>query len=194
LTIDAESGPTQYRVSIEGSDDATVAQWATKLTQKLQEVPQVRNPVSDANSQGLAVQIDIDRDTAARLGVSASTVDEALYSAFGQRIVSTIFTETNQYRVILEADQDRMETPEALGNLQLRTGSGKPTPLSAIASVQERPAPLQVTHVAQYPATTIGFDAAPGVALGQAVDAIRDAAKEVGLPQSVSLTFLGAAG
>jgi multidrug efflux pump len=150
--------------------------------------------VSDVNATGAGAYVSIDRDTASRLSITAAAVDDALYSAFGQRIVSTIFTETNQYRVILEADQDRMETPEALGNLQLRTGSGKPTPLSAIASVQERPAPLQVTHVAQYPATTIGFDAAPGVALGQAVDAIREAAGEIGLPPPVSLTFLGAAG
>jgi len=103
LTIDAETGPTQYRVSIEGADEASVAQWATALTQKLQGVAQVRNVVTDVGATGAAVQVDIDRDTASRLGISASSVDDALYSAFGQRIVSTIFTETNQYRVILEA-------------------------------------------------------------------------------------------
>ena len=194
LTIDAESGPTQYRVSLEGADNATVSEWAGKLAERMASKARLRNVVSDVGATGAGAYVSIDRDTASRLSITAAAVDDALYSAFGQRIVSTIFTETNQYRVILEADQDRMDTPEALGNLQLRTGSGKPTPLSAIASVQERPAPLQVTHVAQYPATTIGFDAAPGVALGQAVDAIREAAKEVGLPQSVSLTFLGAAG
>jgi multidrug efflux pump len=194
LTIDAESGPTQYRVSLEGADNATVAEWATRLSERMAAKPRLRNVVSDVAATGAGAYVSIDRDTASRLSITAAAVDDALYSAFGQRIVSTIFTETNQYRVILEADQDRMDTPEALGNLQLRTGSGKPTPLSAIASVQERPAPLQVTHVAQYPATTIGFDAAPGVALGQAVDAIREAAKDIGLPQSVSLTFLGAAG
>lgn len=194
LTIDAESGPTQYRVSLEGADSASVSEWATKLSERMAGKERLRNVVSDVGATGAGAYVSIDRDTASRLSITAAAVDDALYSAFGQRIVSTIFTETNQYRVILEADQDRMDTPEALGNLQLRTGSGKPTPLSAIASVQERPAPLQVTHVAQYPATTIGFDAAPGVALGQAVDAIREAAKEVGLPQSVSLTFLGAAG
>jgi len=194
LTIDAESGPTQYRVSLEGADNATVSEWATRLAERMAAKERLRNVVSDVGATGAGAYVSIDRDTASRLSITAASVDDALYSAFGQRIVSTIFTETNQYRVILEADQDRMDTPEALGNLQLRTGSGKPTPLSAIASVQERPAPLQVTHVAQYPATTIGFDAAPGVALGQAVDAIREAAKEVGLPQSVSLTFLGAAG
>jgi multidrug efflux pump len=108
--------------------------------------------------------------------------------------VSTIFTETNQYRVILEARPDLLNTPASLGLLHLRTGSGQATPLSAIATITERQVPLQVTHVAQYPATTIGFDTAPGVALGKAVDAIRNAAHAINMPSSVTLTFLGAAG
>jgi multidrug efflux pump len=194
LTIDAETGPTQYRLSIEGADNATVAQWATKLAQRMQSVAQVRNVVSDVNATGVAAFIDIDRDTAARLSVSTAAIDDALYSAFGQRIVSTIFTETNQYRVILEARPDSLTTPAALGDLQLRTGSGKPTPLSALATVTERPAPLQITHVAQYPATTLGFDTAPGTSLGNAVDAVRQAARDIGMPASVTMTFLGAAG
>ncbi|MFA6262680.1 MAG: efflux RND transporter permease subunit, partial [Bacteroidia bacterium] len=135
LTIDAESGPTQYRVSLEGADNATVTQWATTLTQRLQSVPAVRNAVSDAGATGQAAFIDIDRDTASRLGISAASVDDALYSAFGQRIVSTIFTETNQYRVILEARPDLLTTPESLGLLHLKTSSGGTTPLSAIAKI-----------------------------------------------------------
>jgi multidrug efflux pump len=194
LTIDAETGPTQYRVSMEGADEATVAEWATRLAQRLQDVPQLRNVVSNANERGAGVQVDIDRDTASRLGISASAVDEALYSAFGQRIVSTIFTETNQYRVILEARPEGLSTPALLGNLHIATSSGATTPLSAIARIREVEAPLQVTHVAQYPASTLGFDTAPGVSLGAAVDAIRSAAKEIALPASVSLDFLGAAG
>ncbi|MFS0754229.1 efflux RND transporter permease subunit [Noviherbaspirillum sp. 1P10PC] len=194
LTIDAESGPTQYRLSLEGARSATVNEWAGKLARRLQEVPQVRNVVSDAGASGLAAVVEIDRDTASRLGITAAAVDEALYSAFGQRIVSTIFTETNQYRVILEAQQQGLATPQTLGGLQLRTSAGKPTPLSAIARISEQPAPLQVTHVAQYPATTLGFDTAPGVSLGRSVDAIRRAAQEINMPASVSMTFLGAAG
>lgn len=194
LTIDAETGPTQYRVSLEGADNATVVLWAGKLVERLQSVPQVRNAVSDAGNMGVAAFVNIDRDTASRLSISASAIDEALYSAFGQRIVSTIFTETNQYRVILEAKPDLLTTPESLGLLHLRTGSGTPTPLSAVATITERPSPLQITHVAQFPATTLGFDTAPGVALGKSVDAIRQAAKDIGLPSSVSMTFLGASG
>ena len=194
LTIDAETGPTQYRVSLEGADNALVIEWADKLTRQLQNQSQLRNVVSDAAASGTAVFIDIDRDSAARLSISAAAIDDALYNAFGQRIVSTIFTETNQYRVILEARPDTLTTPMQLGQLELRSGSGKPTPLSAIATISERPAPLQVTHVAQYPATTLGFDTASGVSLGSAVDVIRKAASDIGLPPSLTLTFLGAAG
>ncbi len=194
LTIDSESGPTQYRLSLESADNSAVVEWAGKLTQKLQEIGQVRNAVSDAGALGAAVYVDIDRDTAARLGISMSSIDDALYNAFGQRIVSTIFTETNQYRVILEARPDVQATPASVGQVQLRTGSGTPTPLSAVARISERRAPLQVTHVAQYPATTVGFDTADGVSLGSAVAAIREAAREIGLPAGVTMTFLGASG
>ena len=193
LTIDAETGPTQFRVSLEGVDSKHIAQWATKLSQRLQHVPALRHVVSDANTMGEAVFVDIDRDTASRLGIAAAAIDDALYSAFGQRIVSTIFTETNQYRVILEAQQNWLTTPESLGQLQLRTSAGKTIPLSAIARISERPAPLQITHVAQYPATTLGFDTAPGVSLGKSVDAIRQAALDIEMPASITLTFLGAA-
>ncbi|MES2074351.1 MAG: efflux RND transporter permease subunit [Pseudomonadota bacterium] len=194
LTIDAETGPTQYRVSLEGADNASVNTWAAKLSERMRAKAGLRNVVSDAGATSTAAYISIDRDSAARLSISAAAIDDALYSAFGQRIVSTIFTETNQYRVILEARPGTLTTPESLGNLQLRTGSGKATPLSTVATITERPAPLQITHVAQYPATTLGFDTADGVALGQAVEEIRAAAEEIKLPPSVSLTFLGAAG
>ena len=194
LTIDAEVGPTQYRVSLEGSNEATVREWANRLVQQMQSMPSVRDVVSDVGATGPAATLTIDRDTASRLSISAATIDEALYSAFGQRIVSTIFTETNQYRVILEARPDLLSTPESLGLLHIRTGSGGTTPLSAIAKIEETQAPLQITRVAQYPATTIGFNTAPGVSLGRAVDAIRESARAVSLPAAVTLTFLGAAG
>jgi len=194
LTIDAETGPTEYRVSIGGVDSTEVNAWTRKLVERLHSEPKVRNATTDAGAQGLSAYVDIDRNTASRLSVTASSVDDTLYSAFGQRIVSTIFTETNQYRVILEAQQEQLDTPEALGTLQLRTGSGAPTPLAAVATIREQPAPLQVTRVAQYPAATLGFDKAPGVSLGSAVDAIRAAAKEIGMPAGLSMEFLGAAG
>ncbi|RZL60741.1 MAG: multidrug transporter subunit MdtC, partial [Variovorax sp.] len=194
LTIDAETGPTEYRVSLEGVDTTTVNKWARALVERLAQEPRVQNPTTEAGAQGLAAYVDIDRNTASRLSVTASSVDDALYSAFGQRIVSTIFTETNQYRVILEAQREPLASPELLGNLQLRTGSGEPTPLSSFATVREQLAPLAVTHVAQYPSATVGFDTPSGVALGKSVDAIRAAAKEIGMPASVTMKFLGAAG
>jgi multidrug efflux pump len=193
LTIDAETGPTQFRVSLEGADTATVTEWANKLVARMRQQKQLRNVVTDAGATGTAAYVTIDRDTASRMSITAASIDDALYSAYGQRIVSTIFTETNQYRVILEARRDGEMSVARLGDLQLKTGSGKATPLSAVASVVEKPAPLQITHVAQYPATTIGFDTA-GASLGQAVDAIRAAAKDIALPPSVTMTFLGASG
>ena len=194
LTIDAESGPTQFRVSMEGADSATVTEWATRLVKRLQSEERVRNVVTDAGATGAAAYVEIDRDTASRLSITAASIDDALYSAYGQRIVSTIFTETNQYRVILEAQRDDEMSVAALGQLPLKAASGKTTPLSAVARVVEKPAPLQITHVAQYPATTIGFDTAPGASLGQSVDAIKAAAQDIGLPAAVSMSFLGAAG
>ena len=194
LSIDAETGPTEYRATIGGVDSAEVNAWTNKLVERLRTVPQVRNATTDAGAQGLSAFVDIDRATAARLSVTASAVDDTLYSAFGQRIVSTIFTETNQYRVILEAQQEGLSSPEGLGTLQLRTGGGAPTPLSAVATIREQPAPLQVTRVAQYPAATLGFDKAEGVSLGESVDAIRAAAQEIGMPAGLSLQFQGAAG
>ena len=194
LTIDAETGPTQFRISLEGADNATVVQWAGKLAGRMAQLPGLRHIASDADAKGSAAYITVDRDSASRLGIAASNIDDALYSAYGQRIVSTIFTETNQYRVILEAQPDALATPASLGNLPLKTGSGVTTPLSSVASITERAAPLQITHVAQYPATTLGFDTAPGVSLGSAVDQIRQAAADIALPASVTLTFVGAAG
>ncbi|HKX43437.1 MAG TPA: efflux RND transporter permease subunit [Burkholderiaceae bacterium] len=196
LTIDAETGPTQYRVSLESVDSATIAQWMGKLTERLRGsyAAQVRNVSSDAGATGLAAYVNVNRDTASRLGITASSVDDALYSAFGQRIVSTIFTETNQYRVILEARPGLVGTADDLGKLNLIASGGTATPLSAFAAISEQQAPLQITHVAQYPAGTLNFDTAPGVALGEAVDAIRQAAKDIAMPASVTMTFLGASG
>jgi multidrug efflux pump len=194
LTIDAETGPTQFRLSLEGVDNQAVVQSAGRLAQAMAKLGSLRNVSSDADASSAGAYITVDRDTASRLAITTSAIDDALYNAFGQRIVSTIFTETNQYRVILEALPNPLANTASLGQLPLKTGSGSTTPLAAIAHIEERPAPLQITHVAQYPATTLGFDTAPGVSLGRAVDDIRRVVKDLGLPAGVSLTFLGAAG
>jgi multidrug efflux pump len=193
LTIDAESGPTQFRFSVEGSNTADVTAEAKRITAALQSVSKVRNVTTDAGAQGDAAYINIDRDTAARLNITASSVDDALYSAFGQRIVSTIFTETTQYRVILEAAPGLLTDPASLGLLHIQA-SGGATPLSAIATIKAGTSPLQVNHVAQFPAATIGFDTAPGVSLGTAVGAVQAKLTDLKLKAGVSTSFLGAAG
>jgi len=192
LTVDAESGPTQYRVSVEGANTQEVKDWAVTLAAAMAKDGKLQNVTTDAADQGLSAFVDIDRDTAARLAITPAAVDDALYSAFGQRIVSTIFTETNQYRVILES-RPSDATPQALGEVQLQSTGGS-TPLAAVASIKEQTAPLQVRHVAQFPAATVGFDTGPGVSLGAAVDRIRKVAEKAGAPNGVTMTFLGAAG
>ncbi len=194
LTIESESGPTLYRMSVEGSDPTQVNDWAQRVVDRLSHESRITDVTTDAGASGAALYVDVDRNTAARLGIAASTIDEALYSAFGQRIVSTIFTETNQYRVILEARTDSLPDISDLSSIQLISSAGTATPLTAVARVSERRAPLQITHVAQYPAATIGFNTAPGVALGTAVDTIHTALKDLQLPATVSVTMLGAAG
>ncbi len=194
LTIDAETGPTPYRVAVEGSDSATVKRWTELLVQRLADDPSVRHVNSDVGATGPSLMVSVDRDSASRVAVSAAAIDDALYSAFGQRIVSTIFTETNQFRVVLEAMPGTANSAPALAEIPVRTGSGKPTTLGAIASVHEQATPLQITRVGQFPATTIGFDTPAGGALEDAVSAIRAAAQDIGLPASVTLNFLGAAG
>ena len=150
---------------------------------------------SDQENQGLSAYLTIDRDTAGRFGITPATVDNALYDAFGQRIVSTIFTQSNQYRVILQADDSLMASLDALGTIYLpsSTAVGGEVPLSALVKVSERTAPLSIDHLGQFPSTTVSFNLAPGAALGTAVDAINQAEKDIALPPSVMTTFQGAA-
>jgi len=202
LTIDSDTGPTQYRFDIEGVDTAQVNDWAQRLTKTIAALPEIQHPATDAGATGLTAMVRVDRDTASRLGVTASSLDDALYNAFGQRIVSTIFSETSQYRVILEAARSAEQGGlRALDDMpvQINVTSGSPTsggttPLSSFAQVVEEPALLQMMRVGQYPAATVGFDTAPGVSLGAAVQAIRDAAQAEGFPDALTLRFTGAAG
>ena len=193
LTIDAEGGPTQYRFALQGPDQKQIETAATRLVDELKTLPQLTNIVSDVQNQGRAVTVKVNRDTAARLGISVATIDSALYNAFGQRIISTIFTQTTQYRVILESQPGMLTDPQALSRLYVPTSSGTAVPLSTVATFIEGDAPLQVSRVAQFPAVTVGFDIAKGESLGHAVDAITAAETRVGMPSAISTTFLGAA-
>ncbi|MDR0458215.1 MAG: efflux RND transporter permease subunit [Burkholderiaceae bacterium] len=201
LTIDSDTGPTPYRFDLEGVDTAQVNDWAQRLTQKIATLPEISRSTTDAGATGPAAMVKVDRDTASRLGVTASSLDDALYNAFGQRIVSTIFSQTSQYRVILSAAHQAVsglaELAEMPVQVQVTSGSatsGGTTPLSSFAQVVEEPAPLQVVRVGQYPAATVGFDITQGVSQGAAVQAIRDAAQAAGLPAAITLRFTGAAG
>ncbi|ARU04578.1 multidrug transporter subunit MdtC [Comamonas serinivorans] len=194
LTVDSERGPTEYRFEIEGVNTAEVNTWAKKMVELLGQAPEVRNVTTDAGASGPTAMVQTDRDTASRLGISASTIDDTLYNAFGQRIISTIFTETSQYRVILEAVPDADASLHTLEDLPVRTSGSSTTPLSAFAQVKEQSAPLQITRVAQYPAATVSFDTASGVSLGAAVQAIDRVAQEAGMPESLKLSFTGTAG
>ena len=194
LTIDAEGGPTQYRFALQGADQAMIEGWAAKLMAELKTLPELTNVTSDVQNDGRAVTVKINRDTASRLGISVATIDSALYNAFGQRIISTIFTQTTQYRVILESQPGMLSSPQMLNQLYVATSSGTAVPLSTVATFVEGSAPLQVARVAQFPAVTVGFDLARGASLGHAVDAITAAEKRIGVPEaSITTTFLGAA-
>jgi multidrug efflux pump len=193
LTLDDTVSRTQYQFILEHSDAAVLAQWAPKLVARLREEKALADVTSNQQDNGLAAFVSIDRDSAARLGVSVGTVDNALYDAFGQRIVSTIFTQSNQYRVILEADPSLERSLQSLANLYVPSASGGQVPLSAIASVTEESRPLLINHLAQFPATTVSFNLGAGASLGSAVKAIEQAERDVGLPASIRTSFQGAA-
>jgi Cation/multidrug efflux pump len=195
LTITAEVAKTQYQLVLEDANPETLAEWTPRLSSRLAKLPELRHVADDAAQGGLAVFVDIDRSTAARFGITPATVDNALYDAFGQRIVSTIYTQSNQYRVILEADPATQASIEALRTFYLpsSTRSGGQVPLSSIATISQRTVPLQISHFGQFPATTISFDVAAGYSLGEAVDAIERTVQEIGLPGSTISRFQGAA-
>jgi multidrug efflux pump len=160
----------------------------------MQQMPQFSDVASDLSARGLSAYIEIDRDTAGRFGITPATIDNALYDAFGQRIISTIFTNTNQYRVIFEADPQLKASLDSLSSIYLpsSTSSGQ-VPLSAITRVDEQTAPLQINHLGQFPATTVSFNLAPGYSLGEAVSVIKQAQDEIGQPASIITSFQGAA-
>ena len=195
LTIDASVSRTQYQFVLENPNLASFNEWVPKLIAKLNESPDLENIASDLQQQGLTVNLVIDRETAARFGITPATVDNALYDLFGQRIVSTIYTQSNQYRVIMEADPSLQTSLDALSSIWLPSAastSGQ-VPLSSIVTIVEKPGPLQINHLAQFPATTISFDTTPGSSLGAAVAAIRQTEKDIGMPESFVTAFQGAA-
>ncbi len=196
LTIDASVTRAQYKFVLENANPELFAEWAPKLTARLRQAPELADVGSDMQQQGSALDLTIDRQTAARFGITPATVDNALYDLFGQRIISTIYTQSNQYRVIMEGLLSVQDSIKGLDSIYLPSNSSTTngqTPLSAIVHVKKRSAPLVITHFGQFPATTISFNLAKSVSLGAGVDAIEKARAEIGLPGSFTVAYQGAA-
>ncbi len=194
LTIDSTVSRTQYQFVLESANASEFDTWVPRLMDKLEKLPELVDVTSDLQNKGLSMFIKIDRDAAARFGITAATVDNVLYDVFGQRIVSTVYTQSNQYRVIYEVEPQMARSLSALNDLYLPSSTGsKQVPLSAIATFEERTAPLRLDRFGQFPATTISFNLSQGYALGQAVDAIVAAQREIGMPRSITTHFQGAA-
>jgi multidrug efflux pump len=193
LTIEDRVSRTQYQFTLEGANREELRDWTARMVERLRELPQLADVASDLQDQGLQAYVDIDRDTAGRLGVTPAAIDNALYNAFGQRLVSTIFTQASQYRVVLEVMPQFRRGLGALDDIFVPGRDNALVPLSTVATVTERTGPLAVSHIGQFPANTISFNLAPGYALGEAVAAIERAEKGLGMPASVRTAFQGAA-
>jgi multidrug efflux pump len=195
LTIDTTVSATQYQFSLQSADPVELRHWTTELLTRLRKVPEIVDLASDLQQSGLSAYLTIDRSTAARFGISTATVDNVLNDAFGQRIVSTIFTQSNQYRVILDVIPSLKGSADSLNSIYLPSLAAPlgQVPLQAISSTDVRAAPLQISHINQFPATSISFNLAPGVALGTALDAIDTAMNAIKLPPSIVTSFQGSA-
>ncbi len=193
LTIDSTVSRAQYQFVLEDASSSTLTQFVPRLLAKLTAAPELQNVSTNYMDRGLSATVVVDRDTAARFGITAATIDNALYDALGQRIISTIFTQSNQYRVILEADPGIQNSLASLSDIHLPSAGGGQVQLAAIAQVEAKPVALEVDHLGQFPAAMISFDVAPGYSLGSAVNAVRQAETDAGLPASVSTQFQGSA-
>ncbi len=192
LTVEDRITRTQFQFSLEGADPEALRHWTPLLVEAMHARPELRNVSSDQQDDGLQALLHIDRDTAARLGISPQLIDDTLYDAFGQRQISTIFTQLNQYRVVLEV-ADAFQHPDGLGALHIESAEGGQVPLSAITHLEETSAPLSIAHQGQFPSVTLSFDLAPGFALGDGVRAVEESLEAVGVPVSIRGSFQGAA-
>jgi len=192
LTIDAATTRSEYYFTLQSANAADLSAYAPKLVDALARMAPFAEVSSSAQDQGKALYVEIDRDAASRYGITSATVDNTLYDAFGQRIVSTIFTQANQYRIILEADQQSRTSVDALTNLRAPASNGSEVPLSAIVRVQEIPASLSLDHLAQFPSVNVSFNLAPGASLGEAMAAIAQAQAAIQTPASIITSYQGA--
>jgi multidrug efflux pump len=193
LTVEDRVSRTQYQLTLEAADPSLLAQWVPKLVDQLRAQPELTGVVDDLQEDGLNTFIHIDRDAAARLGVSAAAIDDALYDAFGQRQISTIFTQSNQYRVVIEVPAQFRRDPSSLGSVFVKSNTGKPIPLNTIVKVTEGRTPLVINRLDQFPSVTISFNLSPRTSLSSAVEAVTRATQEIGMPLGIQTRFQGAA-
>ena len=193
VQIDSRISRTQYQYTLTDADVLELSEWAPKLLNVLRNRPELVDVASDQQSSGLQVSVEVDREGASRLSVLTQAIDDTLYDAFGQRQVSTIFTQLNQYRVVLEVEPQYQFSPESLNKIYVKSSTGQMVPLSAFAKAKIVTAPLAIVHQGQFPAVTLSFNLAPGGSLGAAVEAIQAAQKQIGLPDTVVATFSGSA-
>jgi len=191
LTIETQASRTPYQFTLQSGSLESLSTWVPKLLEQLNGLPQLRDVSSDWQDQGLEAFIRVDRDSASRLGITMADVDNALYNAFGQRLISTIYTQANQYRVVLEQNSEQTPGLASLDGIRLNSSDGGSVPLSAIAQVEERHAALSINHLDQFPSATFSFDVAEGYSLGEAVKAISAAEDQVGMPAEMMTQFQG---
>jgi multidrug efflux pump len=193
LTVEDRVSRAQFQYSLEDADANELAVWVPRFIARLQTLPELRDVASDQQNAGLQARLIFDRTTASRLGITPQMLDDTLYDAFGQRQISTMFTQSNQYRVVLETKPGFQQDPQDLSDIYLRSADGGSVPLGAFTRVEQVNAPLSVNHQGQFPVVTVSFNLAPGASLGEAVRAVDQARKDVGLPASVQATFQGTA-
>jgi multidrug efflux pump len=195
LTLDTTVSPNQYQFVLRGPNQQAFQQYVPELISRMKQIKSITDVTSDLNNEGLSVNIEVNRQLAARYGITPATIDNALYDALGQRIVSTIFNQSNQYRVVLVAKPDSLPDLQALGTLYLptQTGSTGQVPLSGIADIKIAKAPLVISHLAQFPSVTVSFNLAQDASLSKAVDEVEQAERAIKLPPSITSSFQGAA-
>ena len=193
LTVEDRVSRTQYQYSLEDADAKELTQWATKLVAKLHTYKELQDVASDQQNGGLQANLVIDRDTASRLGILPQAIDDTLYDAFGQRLVSTIFTQLNQYHVVLEVDPSFQQSPDSLKDIYVRSSNGTEVPLSSFTHFESQPAALTINHQGQFPVVTLSFNLAPGVSLGEATKVMDQAEQDIQLPVSIHSSFQGTA-
>ncbi|WP_206093247.1 efflux RND transporter permease subunit, partial [Pseudomonas viridiflava] len=193
LTIEDRVSRTQYQFSMSSPDAELLSEWSVRLADALAQRPELTDVASDLQDKGLQVYLVIDRDAASRVGVSVANITDALYDAFGQRQISTIYTQASQYRVVLQSASASELGPEALEQIHVKTTDGAQVKLSSLARVEQRQAQLAIAHIGQFPAVMMSFNLAPNIALGEAVEVIEQVQKDIGMPIGVQTQFQGAA-